>query len=128
MPKATLFVSVLAKLALLAAGVLLCAGPLVAPDMHARLSSLPLALAGIGYALLQIQSKPPLQTLLKRLLLAAAFILWAVDQLLPAGRMATFIGDMVIAAYVADVFWMIRDQQKRKRAPFSADSVLRKHT
>ena len=108
----TFFVSILARLSLLAAGILLVANQFVTTENHAYLSSLPLALAGIGYALLQIQLKPPVRTLLKRLLLAAAFVLWAVDQLLPDGRTAVFIGDVVIAAYVADLFWMIRDQQR----------------
>jgi hypothetical protein len=110
-PKVTLLVSFLAKLSLLAAAVLLCASQFVSTGKHAWLSSLPLALAGIGYALLQVQLKPPLRTLLKRFLLAAAFVLWAIDQLLPGGPAAVFIGDVVIAAYVADLFWMIRDQQ-----------------
>jgi len=108
----TFFVSILARLSLLAAGILLVANQFVTTENHAYLSSLPLALAGIGYALLQVQLKPPVRTLLKRLLLAAAFVLWAVDQLLPDGRIAVFIGDVVIAAYVADLFWMIRDQQR----------------
>jgi hypothetical protein len=38
-------------------------------------SNIPLALAGAGYALLQILLKPRLSTLLKRLLLAATFLL-----------------------------------------------------
>jgi hypothetical protein len=50
-------------------------------------------------------------TLIKRLLLAAAFIGWAVDELLPSGRVALFLGDAVIAAYVLDLFWMANDQQ-----------------
>lgn len=108
----TFFVSVLARLSLLAAVVLLVANPFVSNGMHGYLSSFPLALAGIGYALLQIQLKPPVRTLLKRLLLAAAFVLWAADQLLPSGRTAVFLGDIVIAAYVADLFWMIRDQKR----------------
>lgn len=108
----TFLVSILARLSLLAAVILLLASQFFGNGMHGYLSSLPLALAGIGYALLQIQLKPPVRTLLKRLLLAAAFVLWAVDQLLPDGRIAVFIGDVVIAAYVADLFWMIRDQQR----------------
>jgi len=105
------FASVLAKLSLLGAGILLLASQFVATETHVWLSSLPLALAGMGYALLQVQLKPPVRTLLKRLLLAAAFVLWAIDIQLPGGRIAVFIGDVVIAAYVADLFWMIRDQQ-----------------
>ena len=74
------------------------------------LSSLPLALVGVAYAVLQIPLKPDRVTLLKRLLLAAAFVLWAVDQVLPPGPMTTFIGDVVISAYVVDLVWMMRDQ------------------
>jgi len=77
---------------------------------HALLSSLPLALAGFSYALLQFRLNPPGRTLLKRLLLAATFVVWAMDQLLPAGPLATFIGDLVIAAYVLDLFWLIQEQ------------------
>jgi hypothetical protein len=75
---------------------------------HAWLSSFPLALAGIGFAVLQIRLRPARETLLRRLLLAAAFILWAVDQLLPPGQLATFIGDAVISAYVLDLYWMTK--------------------
>ncbi len=85
---------------------------LVPPQAHAWISSLPLALAGLGYTLLQFRLKPSRRLLLKRLLLAAAFLLWAVVQLLPEGRLSLFLGDAVIAAYVLDLFWMMRDQQR----------------
>jgi hypothetical protein len=84
---------------------------------HGWLSSLPLALAGVAYAILQIQLKPSRPTLLKRLLLAAAFIFWAIDQLLYAGRMATLIGDAVISAYVLDLFWMSQEQRQSHAPP-----------
>jgi hypothetical protein len=44
------------------------------------------------------------------LLLAATFVLWAMDQLLPAGKLATFTGDVVIAAYILDLYWLIEEQ------------------
>ena len=56
------------------------------------------------------------------LLLAAAFMFWAIDQVMPAGRVAVFIGDVVIAAYVLDLFWMLGDQQK-ERAAGSGDGI-----
>lgn len=93
------------------AGVLLISNYVSIPHVsHASLSSLPLAIAGVCYAILQFRLKPPLALLLKRLMLAATFVLWAVDQLLPAGPVATFIGDIVIAAYVLDLFWLIQEQ------------------
>jgi hypothetical protein len=97
--------------AVLLSGVLLLSNlPAVPGDMHGYLSAVPLALAGIGYAALQIRLKPSRATLLKRLLLAATFITWAVDQLLPPGRVATVIGDIVIAAYVLDLYWLVQEQ------------------
>jgi hypothetical protein len=76
-----------------------------------RVSSIPLALAGHGYALLQFRLKSSRGLLLKRLLLAGAFLLWAVVQVPPEGRISVFLGDAVIAVYVLDLFWMTRDQQ-----------------
>jgi hypothetical protein len=98
-------------IALAFAGVLLLSNvPLISDRLHAYLSSVPLAMAGIGYAILQLRAGPPRGTLYKRLLLAATFVIWAVDQLLPSGRLATLIGDVVIAAYVLDLFWLSQEQ------------------
>jgi hypothetical protein len=69
-----------------------------------------LAVAGIGYAVLQFRVRPSRATLLKRFLLAGTFLLWAVDQLLPAGQLTTFVGDVVIAAYVLDLYWLSQEQ------------------
>jgi hypothetical protein len=98
-------------IALTVAGILLLSNlPPVSEKLHVYLSALPLAMAGIGYAILQIHVAPPLGTLLKRLLLAATFVMWAVDQLLPLGRLATVIGDLVIAFYILDLFWLSQEQ------------------
>jgi hypothetical protein len=101
----------LMMIALAFAGILLLSNvPFISDKLHAYLSSVPLAIAGIGYAILQLRVGPPRGTLYKRLLLAATFVIWAVDQLLPPGRLATLIGDMVIAAYVLDLFWLSQEQ------------------
>jgi hypothetical protein len=98
-------------IALVLAGILLLSNLSFIPArLHGYLSSLPLAMAGIGYAILQLRVRPPRGTLLKRLLLAATFLIWAVDQLLPSGPLATLIGDAVIAAYVLDLYWLIQEQ------------------
>jgi hypothetical protein len=97
--------------ALAIAGVLVLSNSVsMRGEWHSYLSSLPLALAGLGYGVLQLRLKPPRPILLKRLLLAATFVTWAIDQLLPPGKLATFIGDLVIAAYVLDLFWLIQEQ------------------
>jgi hypothetical protein len=98
------------------AGVLLLSNiPSISNRLHAHLSSIPLATAGIGYAMLQLRARPQRGNLfsgqlLKRLLLAATFVIWAVDQLLPSGRLATLVGDAVIAAYVVDLSWLSEEQ------------------
>jgi hypothetical protein len=94
----------------LAAILLLSNLPFIPVRLHGWLSSLPLAMAGIGYAILQFRAPLPRATLLKRLLLASTFVIWAVDQLMPSGRVAMFIGDAVIAAYVLDLHWLIQEQ------------------
>jgi hypothetical protein len=115
--KKSLLVETLGKSSLFGAAILLMASPFVAAEAHAYVSSLPLALAGLGYTLLQVQLRPPRRVLVKRLLLAAAFLLWAIVQLLPPGRIAVFMGDLVIAAYVADLFWMMQDQRDNDLTP-----------
>ena len=81
----------------------------VPAEVHAYVSSAPLALAGLAYALLQIRLKPRREILLKRLVLAGAFLLWAVVQLLPSGPLAVSLGDTVIAAYVLNLYWVMKE-------------------
>jgi len=106
-------VGILTKCALLCSTLLLLSNlQVTSTRAHAWLSSLPLALAGGAYAVLQLRLRPGRWTLVKRLLLAASFILWAIDQFLPSGRLAMFIGDAVVSAYVLDLFWIIQEQQQ----------------
>jgi hypothetical protein len=98
--------------ALALAGVLLLSNlPFIPARLHGYLSSLPLALAGIAYAILQLLLRPPRERLLKRLVLAATFLIWAVNQLMPPGRLALFVGDVVVAAYVLDLYWLVQEQE-----------------
>src|ERR1700679_1652383 len=82
--------------------------PVSATPVHTWLSALPLALIGVAYALLQVKLKPDAATLAKRLILAGTFMLWAVDQFLPPGRLSTVVSDIVVAAYVLDLYWIIQ--------------------
>jgi len=107
----TVGVRSLMVIALAFAGLLLLSNlPFISNTLHSYLSSIPLAIAGIGYAILQLRAGTSRGTLFKRLLLAATFVIWAVDQLLPSGRLATVVGDMVIAAYVLDLYWITQEQ------------------
>jgi hypothetical protein len=105
-------VAFLAACALLCSALLLLSNVRLTPtSVHTMLSSLPLALIGIAYAILQLRAKPDPATLAKRLLLAGTFVLWAVDQFLPPGRLATVVGDFVVSAYVIDLYWIIQEQR-----------------
>jgi hypothetical protein len=105
-------------IALAFAAILLLSNlPLISSRWHGYLTSVPLAIAGAGYAILQFRVRPPRGMLLKRLLLAATFVLWAVDQLLPPGWFATWIGDAVIAAYVLDLYWLTQEQVVAVKSP-----------
>jgi hypothetical protein len=105
-------VAFLATCALLSAALLLLSNVQIMPaPIHAWLGAVPLALIGTAYALLQFRLRPDGATLAKRLLLAGTFILWAVDQFLPPGRLANVVGDFVVAAYVVDLYWIIQEQR-----------------
>lgn len=120
MPTNTVPIRSLMTTALVFAGLLLLSNlSLISDRLHAGLSSIPLAMAGVGYAVLQLRVGPPRGILFKRLLLAATFVIWAVDQLLPSGRLATLIGDVVIAAYVLDLFWLSQEQARDVLPPAS---------
>ena len=105
-------VAFLSMCALLAATLLLLSNVRVASTpLHTWLSAIPLALIGLAYALMQIRLKPDRITLAKRLLLAGTFILWAINQFLPPGRLANLVGDVVVSAYVIDLYWIIQEQR-----------------
>jgi hypothetical protein len=109
-PKSFRIVVWLATAAVMSSVALLIASVVVSADFHSYLSSVPLALAGITYAVHQLRLRLSRTMLIKRLVLAAAFVGWAVDQLLPAGPVAVLLGDAVIFGFVLDVAWLIRDQ------------------
>jgi hypothetical protein len=113
MNKIPSIVGMFARCALLCSVLLLFSNlQLTSTRAHAWLSSLPLALAGAAYAVLQIRLRPGRRTFVRRLLLAGTFILWAIDQCLPPGRLAAVIGDVVVSAFVLDLWWIIQEQQE----------------
>ena len=88
---------------------------------HGPVSALPLLLIGVAYLGLQAILRPHIFELLKRVMLASAFILWGIDQLLPTGSVATTLGDIVIVLYIIDLALMMRDALFTKSTP-SSDS------
>jgi len=123
--KSTTWVRHFTRAALAGAGLLLLSNlPGVLIRLHAWLSAVPLAIAGLAYAMLQFRLRPVRETLLKRLLLAATFMVWAVDQLLSSREASVFIGDLVIAAYVLDLTWLIREQTAMVGSTFGQSDRL----
>ena len=107
----------LTVLALLSGAVLLVldGAPHGLPDLsHAPVSAAPLLLIGLAYVGVQPLVRPHPLELLKRLMLGGAFILWGIDQLLPPGRLATALGDVVIILYVIDLALIIRSHVQRE--------------
>jgi hypothetical protein len=80
--------------------------PMILP--HALLSAVPLLLIGAASLAFQALIRPKKALdLFKALIVSAAFLLWGIDQLLPAGWFATTLGDLVIVLYVIDLGWMM---------------------
>jgi hypothetical protein len=122
----------LAILAILSSVALLCVGatpmlsslPAVIATQASRawellksapLSALPLLLAGASYLVLQVILRPRPLELFKRVMLAAAFLLWGIVQLMPAGNLASELGNLVIALYVIDLGVIIWSDLEKNR-------------
>ena len=92
---------------------LVCVGLLLMWDVFPRFFSagahdvfgaLPLALIAVCYLVYQAVRKPSIPELLKAVLLASAFFLWAANQFWPNSPRATLFNDLAIALFVFDVF------------------------
>lgn len=100
----------LGQLTLLSVGLLLIwdAFPRVFPPRaHDLLGALPLALIAVTYLIYQFVTKPSAAELLKAVLLASAFLLWAANQFWPNSQRATLFNDLAIAFFVLDLFLIV---------------------
>jgi hypothetical protein len=61
----------------------------------------------VAYLVYQAMHRPGRMEMLKAALLAAAFLLWAANQMWPELRAATLFNDGAIALFVLDVFLVI---------------------
>jgi hypothetical protein len=71
------------------------------------ISAASLLLIGVSFLIVQAIQRPSLMELLKNALLAAAFLLWGVVQLMRRSDLSQKLGDVVIALYVVDLAWVI---------------------
>jgi len=74
---------------------------------HDLLGALPLALIAFSYLAYQAARRPQPVEALKAIMLAAAFLFWAANQLWPELPQATLFNDIAIALFVLDVFLLI---------------------
>jgi hypothetical protein len=74
------------------------------PQAHDWLAAFPLALIAVAYLAYQTVRRPAPAEMLKAILLAVAFLLWAANQFWPNLRQATLFNDLAIALFVLDVF------------------------
>jgi len=107
-----LFTWVVVVLALIAGVALLTNDAFLTILPHAPISAAPLLFIGAAYLGFQVLLRPKPLDLFKALIISSAFILWGVDQLLPGGRVATTLGDVVITLYVLDLGWVMIDRLK----------------
>jgi hypothetical protein len=76
-------------------------------NAHNSLGALPLALSAIAYLVYQTIRRPGAAELLKAVLLAVAFLLWAANQYWPDIPQATLFNDLAIGLFVLDVFLVV---------------------
>jgi hypothetical protein len=97
----------LAVMALLGSIALLASdAPLGMKFSAPAISAAPLLLIGVSFLIAQPILRPRRTELLKNVLLAAAFILWGIVQLMAQNRLSRSLGDVVIALYVLDLAWV----------------------
>jgi hypothetical protein len=94
----------------------------VAPDRfparaHDVLGAVPLALAALACLAYQAARPTGWRDFVKAALLAAAFLLWAANQLWPEDPRALFFNDAAIVLFVLDVFFVIVGWPAAPRGP-----------
>jgi hypothetical protein len=74
---------------------------------HDTLAAFPLVMIAVAYLVYQSAHRPGRLELLKAVLLAIAFLLWAANQFWPDRPFATLLNDLAIGLFVLDVFLVI---------------------
>lgn len=74
---------------------------------HDLLAAFALAMIAVAYLIYQIAHRPAPMELVKAILLAAAFLFWAANQLWPNLPQAMLFNDAAIGLFVLDVFLVI---------------------
>jgi hypothetical protein len=118
-------------LTLLGAGLLLIwdAFPERFPlNAHDYLGAFPLAMIAVAYLTYQSAQRPPFREWIKAVLLAAAFLFWAANQLWPNLRQALLFNDIAIGLFVFDVFLVTIRPPATSRDEALPETLLNKET
>lgn len=101
---------VMAVIALASIGILMLCdiNPTIFPaNAHGILATFPLVMVAVAYLVYQSAHRPPPKEWFKALLLAVAFLFWALNQFWPNVLQATIFNDIAIALFALDVFLVI---------------------
>ena len=86
----------------------------VRPELSWRVkSALPLIGIGISYSLVQFTLPRTRTEFCLSLAVSLAFVLWGVEQFIPAPQIASVVDDLVVFLFVLDLSIVIRGQLKR---------------
>ncbi len=98
---------------------------------HDFFAAFSLATIAFAYLVYQIARRPAPLEFVKAIMLAAAFLFWAANQLWPYLRQATLFNDIAIALFVFDIFLVMigwpassPDESFAESPPNRSDSVL----
>ena len=93
------------------------------PRAHLLLGAAPLGLIAIALLIYQATKRPHPLEVVKAVVLAAAFLCWAANQLLPDFRGAMLLNDLAISLFVLDVVLTIVGWPPLDRALFTQSQV-----
>jgi hypothetical protein len=92
-------------------------------DAHALLGAMPLALAAVSAVVYQAARRPSGLEVFKVVVLAAAFLFWAINQLLGDSTHALLFNDLAIALFALDVFLTVVFWPPRVRSSAASDAA-----
>jgi hypothetical protein len=70
---------------------------------HRSIAAFPLLLSAVALVVLQVARRLTVMERVKRIMLAGAFLFWAVNQFWPDLRAATLFNDIAIVLFVLDI-------------------------
>jgi hypothetical protein len=82
--------------------------------VHQRGTAIALILIGASYALAHMQSGMRVGPRIRAISLGSAFVLWGVEQFMPAGRLAIAVDCALVAIFVVDLGLAVKKRLSRE--------------